>query len=81
MWNWENKTVGSIYYSRFVASYMKIMSKHGQRFRRGDFKKWLEGIGELTPDEINDICDMADNGKLELEDYAEKWFKEKETKN
>lgn len=74
----ENKLVGTIYYSRFIASYVKIMSKYGQRFRRGDFKKWLEGIGELTDEEIIDICNMADNGKLELEQYAEDWFRAKE---
>lgn len=74
----ENKVAGTIYYSRFIASYVKIMSKHGQRFRRGDFKKWLEGIDGLTGEEIIDICNMADNGKLELEQYAERWFRAKE---
>ena len=79
MWNFENKAIGSVYYSRFIASYVKIASRYGKRFEPwGDFKKWLEGIGELTEDEIREICEMADNGKLELEEYARSWFKNKE---
>jgi len=81
MWNFENKAIGTVYYSRFIASYVKVASKYGERFRPyGDFKKWLEGIGELTPEEIKEICSMADNGKLELENYAEEWFKKKSNK-
>lgn len=79
----ENKVVegvyyGNVHYSRFIASYVKIASKHGKGFELGDFRKWLESIGKLTKDEIHAICNMANNGKLELEVSAESWFKNKE---
>lgn len=79
----ENKVVkgvyGYVHYSRFIASYAKIASKYGKRFEPwGDFKEWLESIGKLTEDEIHAICNMASNGKLELEVSAESWFKKKE---
>jgi hypothetical protein len=65
----ENKTVEGIYYSRFIASWMKVT---GKKIRWNDeFADWLSLVEingrRLTEDEIIDIQDLATNGKLELE--------------
>lgn len=75
----ENKQVEGIYYTRFVASWVKVNGK----IYYDEFRGWLESLvingRHLTEDEVHDIVNLADNGKLELQENArafKKKFKE-----
>ena len=73
----ENKMFEGIYYSRFIASYMKVRGKiYGD-----EFMDWLKSLiinGKSMPEDvIMDICDMAITGKLELETNCKYFFKMK----
>lgn len=65
----ENSVVKGIHKSRYVSSWVKEGGKINGLFRR-----WLATLridGEaLTDDEIREIYNYADNGKLELETRA-----------
>lgn len=64
----ENKlTHNGIHYSRYIASWRKM---GGKIYRGGLFEKWLIEEG-LTEDEISDILNLAENGKMELEMSAQ----------
>lgn len=71
----ENKTFEGIYYSRFVASYVKVRGK----IYLDDFRAWLRQLiinGKQLPDDvIRDICELGTNGKLELESNLKMWIK------
>lgn len=71
----ENKTFEGIYYSRFVASYVKVRGK----IYLDEFEAWLRSLiinGKQMPDNvIQDICELGTNGKLELEDNVRIWTK------
>ena len=74
MWNWENGlTWHEEYYSRYIASYRKMCDELKVPFYRRMFRQWLEEIG-LCKEEVNDICNMADNGKLEFEEHAKRFL-------
>ena len=67
---WENKiTEGDFneYYSRIIASFYIAGGNPG---KRPIFKKWLESLGVLSDKDIYDICNLAENGKLELQEHA-----------
>lgn len=71
----ENKVAeNGTYFSRYIMSWIRSggdrqMSKYGQ------FGDWLRSLGHLSEDEIDDICLMAGNGKLELETSAKMFLK------
>lgn len=71
----ENKTFEGIYYSRFVASYVKVRGK----IYLDEFEAWLRQLtinGKQMPDNvIQDICELGTNGKLELESNLKMWIK------
>lgn len=79
---WENKAVDGLclFYTRVIASWVR--TKYG----KGDpeFKKWLRTLiingKPLTDEMIDDICFLKDNGKMELEESARRFIKEKEGK-
>jgi len=75
----ENKLYEDIYYSRFIASYIKACRQANVPCKRYEFKKWLEALiinGKSIPAEvISEIDDLFDNGKMELESHAYKWLK------
>ena len=60
----------NIHYSRYIASWVKEGGKINIQF-----KNWLESIG-LPYDEIDEIYFLAENGKLELENSAQRYLKE-----
>ena len=71
----ENKKVGGIHYSRFIASW------HNATAGTDDFediKEWLRTLtidGKPIPeDDINSIAHMATCGKMELEHDCEKFL-------
>lgn len=71
----ENKKFEGIYYSRFIASYVKVAGE----FYRDEFMSWLKQLvisGKTMPDEIvREITYLATNGKLELESNARAFLK------
>lgn len=60
----ENKKtkVQEVHYSRYIASW----HNEGGHFFGDQFIKWLKE-NECTDEEVNDICEMARCGKMELE--------------
>lgn len=69
----ENKVAKTgIHYSRYIASFAEA----GGNIRSFAFAEWLEELG-LDKEEILEIRNLAWNGKMELEDHAKKWLKEK----
>lgn len=72
----ENKTFEGIYYSRFIASYVKVNGK----IYKDEFEDWLRSLTingkKMTEDEIWDIYNLATCGKLELETNCRNFFKE-----
>ena len=79
MWNWKNNLVldnPSYPYSRFIASWTKMCRRMKVPvYFTDNFKDWMRSIG-VPEDDIHDICEMADNGRLELEDSASLYIKE-----
>ena len=65
----KNKTFEGIHYSRFIASWTNVGGPMNWRF-----KEWLKTLtinGKSIPEEVvNDIYNLASNGKLELETQA-----------
>ena len=73
----QNRKIKGVHISRYCASWIKA---GGQRFDHY-FIEWLKGLkidGEhLTFNEICDIRNYAQNGRLELETSARNFFKTK----
>ena len=63
----NKKTHGGIYYTRYIASW-KIAG--GRIYRGGLFERWLREDQKLTEEEIHDILEIAECGKLELQESA-----------
>ena len=72
----ENGLVnGYTYYTRYIASWTKVNTKLGEKTYFGEpFKDWLRHLG-LSDTEVNDITNLAECGKLELETDAKEWIK------
>lgn len=74
----ENKIFEGIYYSRFVASYVKVRGK----INPIEFEDWLRSLiinGKKIPEDvIFDIYDLGTSGKLELEESLKYYLKHKE---
>lgn len=70
----ENRNFEGIYYSRIIASYVKVRGK----IYRDEFMDWLRSLTindkKLTEDEIYDIYNMGTNGKMELESNCRAFF-------
>lgn len=73
MWNWENGIAKNDYYSRYIASYRYACVKTGVPFLLGMFRRWLEDLG-LDGNDIQNIVEMATNGKLEYQEHAKKFI-------
>lgn len=70
-----------IYATRFIASWVRAGGRfglHGEGY--ADFRKWLESLGWVKKDEIDQIIFLAQNGKLELEYLAKEFIKNMKTK-
>lgn len=84
----ENKIIRGIYATQYVASWVKTGGQLGGHiYIKGKlysdiqlFRQWLETLiindGKLTEDEIRIIINLADDGKLELEESAKRFIKE-----
>ena len=71
----ENENFNGIYYSRFIASWVRKggMLKTGHDISM--FRSWLTEIG-CDDETVDKITFLASNGKLELENSAERFLKE-----
>ena len=76
----NKKTTKGIYYSRYIASWLRIGGRipgRGKRFQNVQlFTRWLSEVEGLNEKEIADILFLAENGKMELEDSAKKFLEE-----
>ena len=71
----ENGNFNGIFYSRFIASWVRKggMLKTGHDISM--FRSWLTEIG-CDDETVDKITFLASNGKLELENSAEKFLAE-----
>lgn len=71
----ENGNFNGIFYSRFIASWVRKggMLKTGHDISM--FRSWLTEIG-CDDETVDKITFLASNGKLELENSAERFLKE-----
>ena len=71
----ENGNFNGIYYSRFIASWVRKggMLKTGHDISM--FRKWLTEIG-CDDETVDKITFLASNGKLELENSDERFIAE-----
>ena len=71
----ENGNFNGIFYSRFIASWVRKggMLKTGHDISM--FRSWLTEIG-CDDETVDKITFLATNGKLELENSAEKFIAE-----
>lgn len=75
MYNFENKRCDNgngIHYSRIIASWVVANNLRGTLFN-DNFKDWLRSL-ELSDDEVQDIYEMATNGRMECENHARKFI-------
>ena len=75
MFEFENGNFNGIFYSRFIASWVRKggMLKTGHDISM--FRSWLTEIG-CDDETVDKITFLASNGKLELENSAERFLKE-----
>ena len=72
----ENKLInGYVYATRFIASWLKVGDNLSSGKDIATFRRWLESIGELSKEDINDIINLATNGRLELQEHAKEFIK------
>ena len=75
MFEFENGNFNGIFYSRFIASWVRKggMLKTGHDISM--FRSWLTEIG-CDDETVDKITFLASNGKLELENSAKKFLAE-----
>ena len=72
----ENKlTHNGIHYSRYIASWINADGDLHFNQYRSRFANWLRATQALTDKEVQEICELAENGKLELEISARNFIK------
>jgi len=71
----ENKIINGVHASRYIASWFRAGGNFG-RWTKGrfDFRNWLESLG-LAADDVNYIYNLADNGRLELQEHATQFMR------
>ena len=73
MIEFENGTFNGIYYTRFIASWVRKGGKLEKGRDVANFRRWLASLG-VDDMAISSIIFLATNGKLELESSAEKFL-------
>lgn len=79
MYNFENKRCNNgegIHYSRIIASWVVANGQRGFLFEGDAFRDWLRSL-ELPEEEVQEIYEMATNGRLECENHARKYLSNK----
>lgn len=67
------------YKSRIIASWIKVGGGFRSNREKKEFKEWLSTLVErnyITSDQRWEVLFMIDNGKLELQEDARKFFRE-----
>ena len=74
--DFENKiSSNGIHYSRYIMSW--IRKGGGSHMTISSlFAKWLREVEKLPEEEVREICNLASNGKLELEESVKSFIKE-----
>lgn len=73
----NKKTKNGIHYSRYIASWINACKELKVSIYFDDkFLRWLEFSERLDEEEINNIRNMAKNGKMELEDSAKSFLRD-----
>lgn len=72
----NKKTANGVHYSRYIASWSR-MGGQTDSFSGSidDFDEWLKSLG-LSDSDIDNISEMARNGKVELEMSAKMFIKQ-----
>lgn len=80
MWNWKNDDANGIPYSRYVSSYMKTCNELAITPMYRHMHDWLSELvvngSKLGEEDKRNMCEMMDNGKMELEANCSAWCKE-----
>lgn len=71
----NKKTSCGIYYSRYIASWANVGRGFGPVYYRDEFFKWLIEVG-CTENEAYEIVELANCGKVELEDSARLFYRD-----
>ena len=81
MWNWKNDVdnKNGQPYSRYIASWIDVGGQLKTLENIGEFTTWLDRLGVEKAD-INNIVQMATNGKMEIESSARR-FLQRNTNN
>ena len=78
MWNWKNNLANDLEYSIYVASFVKGCSRMGIKPSYRLCMEWLSSLtvngAKLSEEDKRGICNMLDNGKLELQEHCEKFL-------
>lgn len=81
MWNWKNNLANGIEYSRYCASFAGECASIGVYPTYRLCMEWLETLTvngkPLSEDDKRGICNMLENGKMELEENAREFLKNK----
>ena len=81
----ENKKIyldcvrNEVHYSRIIASYRNA-GGYIDEIDNDDFVDWLNLLGIDNPYTISDIIELAANGKMELEQIADKFIKSRSSR-
>ncbi|MDX9917322.1 MAG: hypothetical protein RBT15_04825 [Gudongella sp.] len=70
----ENVKVKGVHASRYIMSWIRVGGSLHWTTGQSDFADWLESLG-LSESEIESICEIARNGKMELEMSAARFLK------
>ena len=78
MYCFENKRVTvnegtGEFYSRIIASWAKEYAPY--KIFDNTFKDWLISLG-LTDEDVENIYELADCGKMEIEHHADQWLQQ-----
>jgi hypothetical protein len=65
----ENKAINGIFASRFIMSWIRSGGTFNRNGGYSIFSKWLKSLN-LSDEDVNYIVNLAENGKLELEESA-----------
>lgn len=73
----ENRIINGIHLTRYIASWTNSGGSLSYRgINSEDFGEWLKSLG-LSEEDIYDIVGIARNGKMELEQLAKQFIKNK----
>lgn len=73
----ENLKANEVHYSRYIMSWIRMGGEISIRRGQCDFRDWLKSL-DLEQEDIDNIMQIARNGKMELETSARRFILQKE---